>query len=272
MDFVPGVKPPADRQKAWWFLFHEEKVLVTSQRGGVGIPLVKDPAELGVSPVRPLYIGALDGVPCYASDLAGADLTGVEGVFHGLRGLLGHLGESWFRVAGLAWQIVYWDRIHQYCGLCGAGTVPSSVERARHCNQCGQVYYPRIAPAVIVAVVRGDEILLGHAHRFPRGELYSVLAGFVEPGESLEECVRREVREEAGIELRNIRYFSSQPWPFPHSLMVGFTAEYAGGDVRVETSELRDVGWFGVHALPDIPDRRSISRELIDWFVRQCRD
>ncbi len=139
-------------------------------------------------------------------------------------------------------------------------------ERAKRCPKCGLVNYPRLSPAVIVLISRGDELLLARAHRFPTG-MYSILAGFVEPGESLEETVVREVREEVGIEVKDIRYFGSQPWPFPNSLMIGFTATYAGGDIVLEPEELVDAAWFNKHNLPQIPPKISIARKLIDWFV-----
>ncbi|MFH1481427.1 MAG: NAD(+) diphosphatase, partial [Pseudomonadota bacterium] len=125
--------------------------------------------------------------------------------------------------------------------------------------------YPRLSPAIIVAVLKNDQILLAHSQRFP-GQFYSVLAGFVEPGETLEECVQREVHEEVGITVKNIRYFGSQPWPFPDSLMIAFTAEYAGGEIRIDKSELTDAGWFSADHLPAVPSRISIARQLIDWF------
>jgi NAD+ diphosphatase len=125
-----------------------------------------------------------------------------------------------------------------------------------------------MSPAIIVAVVRDKTILLAHAARFP-GAMYSVLAGFVEPGESLEECVRREVKEEAGVDLKHIRYFGSQPWPFPNSLMIGFTAAYAGGEITADQKEIVDARWFQAKDLPLIPEKVSIARKLIDWFVEK---
>ena len=139
-------------------------------------------------------------------------------------------------------------------------------ERALQCTACGYLSYPRISPAVIVAVVRGKSILLARARRFPPG-MYSVLAGFVEPGETLEECVVREVREETGVEVKNIRYFASQPWPFPHSLMVAFTAEHASGEIRVDPEEIVDAGWYTVENFPHVPDPMTVARRLIDWFA-----
>jgi NAD+ diphosphatase len=138
-------------------------------------------------------------------------------------------------------------------------------------NARGHLSYPRISPAVIVAVVKGDKLLLARARRFPPG-LYSVLAGYVEPGETLEECVVREVREETGVTVKNLRYFDSQPWPFPHSLMVAFTAEYADGEIRIDESELLDAGWYAADALPSLPDPITVARRLINWFTSRSRE
>jgi NAD+ diphosphatase len=142
-------------------------------------------------------------------------------------------------------------------------------ERAKKCPLCGLVNYPRIAPAVIVLVTRGDEVLLARANNFPAA-FYSTLAGFVEPGETLEEAVRREVGEEVGITLDNIKYFGSQPWPYPHSLMIGFTADYAGGDIQVDGRELSDAAWFTRDNMPQIPPKLSIARSLIESYLTRA--
>jgi NAD+ diphosphatase len=134
------------------------------------------------------------------------------------------------------------------------------------CPKCGLLSFPRLSPAIIVAVVHGSKILLARANHFADG-FYSVLAGFVEPGETLEECVRREVQEEVGLQVKNIRYFGSQPWPFPHSLMIGFTAEFAGGHITIDGAEIADAAWFSPADLPRIPGEISIARRLIDWFL-----
>jgi NAD+ diphosphatase len=175
-----------------------------------------------------------------------------------------------FWIAGRAFQIMDWDRNHQFCGFCGSPTRDKVEERVRICPRCGQLHYPRISPAVIVAVTRDEEILLARAHRFPQA-MYSVIAGFVEPGESLEHCVHREIKEEAGITVKNLRYFGSQSWPFPNSLMVAFTAEYDEGQLTIDSSEISDAGWYSVDRLPRIPDKVSIARKLIDWFIDQQR-
>jgi len=268
MSFIPAiVRPPGPDRPAWRLLFHEDRLLVEVRGEAVAIPRRADPAQRLPSPVRTQYLGTLDGVPCFSGELAAP--VAPEGMeFRPLRLLLGVLPDPLFALAGRAFQIVDWDRSHQYCGRCGGRTEPLSGERAKVCPRCRIHYFPRVTPAVIVAVVRGRRILLAHARRFPAA-LYSVLAGFVEPGETFEECAHREVREETGIEIGNLRYFGSQPWPFPNSLMVAFTAEYAGGDFVLEDKEIADAGWFGPEAVSGlrIPVRGTIARRLIDWFL-----
>lgn len=266
--FIPAVAPPPNPDRpAWWFLFHGDRLLVASGEGAIAIPRFADPAERLPDPVRTQYLGTLDGAPCFSGELA--EPVAPEGMaFLALRPLLGVLPDQLFSLAGRAFQIMDWDRSHQYCGTCGVRTGPVAGERAKVCPRCGVHYFPRIAPAVIVAVVRHRTILLARARRFSSA-FYSVLAGFVEPGETFEGCVRREVREEAGIEVGNLRYFGSQPWPFPNSLMVAFTAEYAGGELVLDDKEIADAGWFGPEGVSGlrIPVRGTIARRLIDWFL-----
>jgi NAD+ diphosphatase len=271
MAFVSSYQRSFDeREPAWWFVFSGNKLLVESRDQRPGIPLRSGLDALSLRVLRKQYLGTMNGHSCLAAECE-ADVRIPDGMaFHGLRKLYGALDEEMFWVAGRAFQIVDWDRTHQYCGKCGSPTKDKSDERAKVCPGCGTVSFPRMSPAIIVAVVRDKAILLAHAARFP-GAMYSVLAGFVEPGESLEDCVRREVKEEAGVELKDIRYFGSQPWPFPNSLMIGFTAEYAGGEVTMDGREIVDAQWFTADDLPTIPDKISIARKLIDWFVDQNR-
>ncbi len=185
-----------------------------------------------------------------------------------LRSLFGELPDADFWRAGRAYQLAHWDRTHRFCGVCGAGTMLCGGEVARCCPSCGHTIYPRISPAVIMAVVREGTLLLAHnAQR--RHPFYSVLAGFVEPGESLEECVVREVAEETSIVCGNVRYFTSQPWPFPDSLMIAFTAEYVSGEIRVDNDEIDHAFWCSPDELPKIPPPPSVARKLIDWFARK---
>ena len=261
---VPATK---EREPAWWFVFRGDDLLIELKDKAALIPYVIYLESLDLEPIRKQYLGTLDGIPCYSAELI-ADVSAPEGMaFRGLRELFGLLEENLFWVSGYANQIVNWDQTHQYCGRCGAPTEDKSRERAKVCPRCGLINFPRISPAIIVAVIKDNQILLTHVRRSPPVSYYSVIAGFVEPGETLEECVRREVKEEVGIEVQNISYFGSQSWPFPNSLMVAFTADYASGRITIDETELVDAGWFRADGLPRIPDRASISRRLIDWFV-----
>lgn len=257
---------PARTGPAYWFLFSDDRLLVRMQDATATVPFSENGPPRGLNPVRQHVLGILDQIPCHAAELL-PDTPLPEGYsLLGLRRLFGVLAEHLFSVAFRGKQIVAWDQTHQYCGRCATPTRQAENERSKVCPACGLVSFPRIAPAVIVAVTRGDELLLARAQRFPVG-FYSVLAGFVEIGETLEECVHREIREEVGIKVTNLRYFGSQSWPFPHSLMVAFTAEYAGGRIKADPDEIADAQWFRADALPQIPEKISIARSLIDWFA-----
>jgi NAD+ diphosphatase len=253
MSFIPAVRPTEQAdERAYWFVFQDNRLLVSLDDGGASPPLCGELESLGLRPLRTQYLGALDKHRCYSAELD-REAVPPEGMyFEQLRKLWGSLPEELFWIAGRAFQVMDWDRNHQFCGRCGLAS------------------YPRISPAVIVAVTRGGRILLARARRFPTA-MYSVIAGFVEPGESLEQCVRREIEEEVGITVKNLRYFGSQSWPFPNSLMVAFTAEHAGGEISIDPSEIVDAGWFEARRLPRIPDKVSIARRLIDWYVDGAR-
>jgi NAD+ diphosphatase len=181
----------------------------------------------------------------------------------GLRTLFGIIDDGLVALAGRARQVVDWARTHRFCGACGGPTQPMAGERAMKCPACGHCAYPRISPAMMVLVKRGPEILLArHTRLMGR---YTALAGFLEAGETVEEAVHREVREEVGLEVKDLRYFASQSWPFPHALMIAFTAEYAGGEIRTEPAEIAEARWFGPgDTLPEIPIPQSIARALIE--------
>jgi NAD+ diphosphatase len=268
--FVPGLSGPVDATSpAWWFAFHRAQLVVHRDEAGARVPLVRSADEIGLPTEPPVYLGRLGEVPVYAAVVPEEAEVPEELDAVGLRGLFGVLDDATFALAGRAFQLAEWDRTHRYCGVCGADTVPAGDERARVCRRCGHPHFPRVSPAIIVRVDRGggEEILLAHAAGFADG-MYSVLAGFVEPGESLEEAVAREIMEEVGVEVAGVRYFGSQPWPFPHSLMVGFTAAHVAGDIAVDGREIDDAGWFGRDALPHIPPKLSIARWLIeDWLA-----
>jgi NAD+ diphosphatase len=189
----------------------------------------------------------------------------------GLRNWFGALDDDTLSIAMRAVQMLEWDRTHRFCGACGTPTEQAPGERAKRCPACALTVYPRISPAMMVLVTHGDKLRLGRGVNFPPGR-YSALAGFLEAGETIEECIAREVREETNVEVRNPRYFGSQSWPFPNSLMIAFTAEYAGGELRHDPAELADAQWFGLDALPQMPPRLSIARALLDDTISRMRD
>jgi NAD+ diphosphatase len=267
--FISGVVPPQERSElAWWLVFRESKLLVYQEPSPVRPPYLVDLGELGLTALSEQYLGRLDNQPCYAVEVAEGTIPPPDMTFEGLRQVYGRLDEDLFWIATRAVQIVDWDRTHRFCGRCGVPLNTKTTERAKECPQCGLLHFPRLAPAIIVLVERDNELLLARSRHFMPG-MYSVLAGFVEPGESLEEAVVREVREEVGIEIKDIKYFGSQPWPFPHSLMIGFTASYAGGEISLDDDEIENAGWFAVDNLPRIPGKISIARKLIDWFIEK---
>jgi NAD+ diphosphatase len=232
--------------------------------------------EQGALPEQGHFLGDLDGLPCVAIEEAPPSGTAEQGTaanagLVGLRQLWGTVEEQVWVIAGRAVQVIAWDQAHQFCGRCSHATEPLATERARRCTQCGLTVHPRLAPAVIVLIQRPDgRALLARNARFPNG-MYSCVAGFVEPGETLEETVHREVREEVGIEVRDLHYFGSQPWPFPHSLMIGFFARYASGEVVPDGEEISEAGWFSPSDLPGLPGEMSIARALIEQWRRQSR-
>ena len=264
--FVPSLGRPTEASEdSLWFVVRRGEVLVRETTSGPALPRL---TELdGVDPGGAHYLGSLGSVDCFAAVLEQGDAPAGT-TFTGLRPLNGRIEDDVFWVAGRALQIVEWDTTHRFCGRCAIPTELVPGERAKRCPACGLLAYPRISPAVIVRVTRGDEILLARGRRFAE-PIYSILAGFVDPGESLEATVVREIREEAGIEVADVRYWGSQSWPFPHSLMVGFTAAWAGGELQIDEEELVDAGWFTRDALPQLPMTFSIARALIDEWVTQ---
>ena len=269
MTFIPDFRLPSkDAANALWFIYDRGRLLVKIQNDSCEIPETSDLKPFQSAILHKQYLGTLDGRSCYTAEIADDNPKGMGLESRDLRALFGKLNENLIWIAGRANQLVNWNQIHQYCGSCGEPTEFKTDERAKICPQCGLTNYPRLSPAVIVAVLKNNKILLGRNKRF-KLPFYSVLAGFVEPGETLEQCVKREIREEVGITVKDIRYFGSQPWPFPDSLMIAFTAEYAGGDIRLDGSEIIDAAWFGKDNLPKIPPKISIARQLIDWFIQK---
>ncbi len=269
--FIPGVLPPTGpAEPALWFLFRGSKLLVANDEGRATLPMVAVPADLGLVPVRWQYLGRLvtggKATHCFSAELSEETAPPPGMDFANLRALYTRLPEALFQLSGRAVQIVDWDRNHQYCSRCGTAARDQIGERSKVCPACGLVSYPRLSPAIIVRIERNDmsgrRILLARAQRFPAA-MFSVLAGFVEPGETLEQCVQREIDEEVSLRVKNIRYFGSQPWPFPNSLMIAFVADYDTGEIVVNPGELAEADWFTADALPAIPMPPSIANRLI---------
>jgi NAD+ diphosphatase len=271
MSYVPSVAPPAGLDEpASWFAFSDGRVLVIPSETVVALPMARSLEEFGIVVVRTQYLGRLRGRHCYSAQI-GSDAPTPRGMsWIGLRRLFGQVDELEFVLAGRALQIMEWDRTHQFCGVCGVPTQSRSNERVRVCPACAHAAYPRLAPAVMMLVRNGRELLLGRSPHFAPG-VYSALAGFVEPGETIEACIAREVMEEVGVKVENLRYFGSQSWPFPHSLMIAFFADYAGGEIVLQPEEIEDAQWFDVDRLPDLPMPVSISRRLIDASIGEIR-
>lgn len=253
-------------EQAFWFVFNNEKLLIHLGNDTVRIPLTGDLSAFSLKTARKRCLGELNGCSCYAVDVAGEQIVPNKHMaFWGLRKLFGLVEEELFVLAGRASQVVHWDRTHQYCGRCGAETEEKEGEYAKVCPECGFTCYPRISPVVIVAIIKDKEILLVQSNHF-KGDFYTVISGFVEPGETLEECLKREVKEEVGVAIKNISYFGSQSWPFPNSLMIAFTAEYDGGEIVTDKDEIKDARWFTKENLRNLPGSISIARQLINWF------
>jgi NAD+ diphosphatase len=264
--YVGAIVAPAETGEAVWFVFREARLLVAE--GSNALPPGLSP--LGLAAARTQYLGTLGVRHVFAADLDADAATPAGWRWSDLRSLFGRLATDDYALAGRALQLVEWERTHRFCGRCGTPTEPRSDERSRQCPACGLVVYPRLAPAVMALVRRApDELLLARSPRFPPG-MYSALAGFVEPGETLEQCLHREVLEEVGVRVTNLRYFASQPWPFPHSLMIAFLCDWAGGDIRADALEIEDAKWFRIVGLPQLPQPISIARRLIDAAIREA--
>ncbi|MFZ0547380.1 MAG: NAD(+) diphosphatase [Candidatus Promineifilaceae bacterium] len=267
--FIPQVNSPEHQNEpAFWFAFRNGRLLVEIKDHEAILPQTPSLNTMNLQPVRQQHLGLLYGQHCYSAELPD-EVEAPDGwTFQGLRRLYGLLPDDLFWMAGRAVQIMAWDRDHQFCSRCATPTETHPSDRAKICPNCGLHSYPRLSPAIIVLIERGDQLLLARSHRHPP-DRFSVLAGFVEPGETLEEATAREIYEEVGIRVKNIRYFGSQPWPFPNSLMIAFTCQYASGDIVLEEAEMAEAAWFTADNLPKIPPRLSISRQLIDWFVEK---
>lgn len=249
----------------FWFVFRKNELLV--ERGADGGYTVPDAELCPVAAQEEMELTTLHGVPCRAVRVA-EDAPDGDGAreWMDLRASFDNLPSEQYRMAGKASELLYWSGQTRFCGVCGA-PMETATDISKQCPACGQTVWPQLATAIIVLVRRGGRILMVHAHNF-RGNFYGLVAGFVETGESLEECVRREVWEETRIRVKNIRYVASQPWPYPCGLMVGFCADYESGEIRLQAEELAAGDWFSPAHLPQLPGKVSLARRLIDdWLA-----
>ncbi|HEY0754073.1 MAG TPA: NAD(+) diphosphatase [Ktedonobacteraceae bacterium] len=254
---------------AYWLPFRGSQLLVKKRELGASLILATAEDMASNQPQNTLYIGTLDGMACLTCEVDERLPLSEDWHAYDLRFLFGLVDETAYSVAGYAAQILHWQRTSRHCPVCGSVNGPLGESWGRTCPQCGHTGYPPVIPAVLVLVHDGEHILLSHKPGW--GSRYSVFAGFVEPGESLEGCVARELAEEASIEVAEITYYASQTWPFPSQLMVGFQAHYIGGEPTADLQELDDVKWFHIDALPNIPPPLSLSYQLVQAWVRSLR-
>lgn len=259
--FIPTILPLADTP-ALTFVFHRGELML--QNNTLALPDSAALAALNVPPERIHPLGTWDGRYYQMAWLDQALLPGPDFAYHGLRSLFGTLDDGLLGLAGRAAQLAEWARTHRYCGVCATPMQLLAGERCYKCPQCGHSAYPRISPAMMVLIRKGDQVLLAMHTNSPY-KRYTALAGFLEAGESIEEAVHREVYEEVGLKVHNLRYFASQSWPFPHSLMIAFTADYLDGEIRVQPEEIADARWFGPDdEWPEPPVKVSVAAQLID--------
>ena len=251
----------SEAQKLRWYLFYRDQLLLQERPEGLAIPSGAEPPVAVDRTFTVDYQGA--GTAQAAHLAAPVELSGYR--MMGLRASWDLLPQAAYDEAGKAFQLLYWDTHSRYCPVCGTPT-EQTTPICKRCPRCGHELYPPIAPAIIVLIRKGEEVLLVHARNF-RGNFHGLVAGFIEVGETLEECVRREVHEETGLEIKELRYFASQPWPYPSGLMIGFTATYAGGSLKLQTEELSTGAFFSKDNLPEIPRKLSLARKLIDAWL-----
>lgn len=250
---------PIEEKDSYWFVFLQDQLLVGDDKSSL-------PTGHDFCLERTLYIGTWQGKHLFTGEVSVNTLAPSGWIWSELRPLHISFGEEFYSIAGRAKQLINWDRTHKYCGVCGGVTFTRQQERCKECSTCGHLAYPKMAPAIMALVKREGQILLARSPHFP-SKMYSVLAGFVDPGETLEQCVIREVREEVGIKVKNVQYFASQPWPFSYSLMIAFTCEWEDGEIDMDPSEIEDAGWFDKLNLPELPSELSLSRTLIKAFL-----
>lgn len=252
-------------EKFYWFVFHKQQLLIKRTGELFSIPCSN---KMPV-PVKQGYLvqdaGMINGITCKTYP-AEEDFVNYSNSSD-LRASYNILDEVFYNMAGRCYELVHWDIHSRFCPVCSTETVRFS-KIGKKCPKCGNEIFPSISPAIIVLIQKGDSVLMVHARNF-RGTFRGLIAGFAEPGESLEQCVEREVMEETGLKIKNLKYFSSQPWPYPSVIMIGFTAEYESGEISLQDEELDFGRFFTIDNLPELPKKLSLARKLLDWWIEK---
>lgn len=258
--------PEENKEGDLWFLFQDKMLLVKEDMGKINIPTFKDVKQLIDGLEIKYHLGKLKDKHCFCGEINSAVKVSGELKFITLRESAAIIDKESVSVSGKAAQIIHFHKTNKYCGICGGKNEFANNEFAMKCKECGYKCYPKVCPAIIVGITKGDKILLANNKNFPEG-LHSTIAGFVDVNETLEDCVRREILEEVNIKVKNIKYFDSQPWPYPNSIMIGFTAEYESGEIKVDGEEILHADWYSKDNLPILPDKTTIARRIIDSII-----
>ncbi|HIP76750.1 MAG TPA: NAD(+) diphosphatase [Psychromonas hadalis] len=252
---------------AWWFFISDGEIVLQPQGEFIPYGNLHDLPISNELVKNKIKLGSFQSSPCYLVMLADKQDVGM-GEYVGLRSILGKVSDELFDMAGRALQVAHFYKTHQYCGQCATPMRAIKWENAMQCDSCGHRAYPRVSPCIIVAIRKENKILLAlHKRHDTENPIFTVLAGFTEAGETLEQCVEREVFEESSIRIKNIEYVKSQPWPFPHSLMMGFVADYYSGEIKVDPHELISADWYDLNDLPNIPNIGTVARKLINKVI-----
>jgi len=259
------------KKNCWWFIVAQGQILLQPQGELVPYGNLDDLPLTEEMVAGKVKIGEYQSSPCYLVELE-QQLDVGFGEYSDLRSMMGVVDDRLFDMAGRAFQLAHFYQTHQFCGQCGHKMHKIDWEVATKCYECNHRCYPRVSPCMIVAVGKGKQILLALHRRHQQDNLniYTTLAGFTEAGETLEQCVEREVFEEVGLKVKDINYVASQPWPFPHSLMMGYTAEYLSGEIKIDPRELASAAWYDIDDLPNLPNEGTIARKLINFHIAKC--
>lgn len=254
--------------QSWWVIFYKDPLLLEKKEDGTFSLPCKDISPIDMKEETVIHtITTLEGKLCWSFSLSSPVENSEQYIMTGLRASYDYLPLSHYQTAGKAYEILHWDRNSRFCSACGT-PMEQKEPIMKRCPHCGREVYPAISTAVLVLVRKEDSLLLVHARNF-KGTFNSLVAGFLETGETLEECVAREVKEETGIDVKNITYFGNQPWPYPSGLMVGFIADYAGGEIKLQDEELSSGAFYTRDNLPELPRKLSLARKMIDWWMER---